>query len=138
MRRSDPTQRLRAIQASRSAKEVTDALDDSSPEVVAAATRRLVELEGERAAAALRSHLFDVDLSLVADVAKALVRIGDRGVVEVAIAVLKDPRPTRRLAAVRVLGAVGDGQAIESLRRTLDDDVAGVRAEALAALAQLR
>ena len=137
MRHADPTERLRAVQASNSAKVVTDALEDASPEVVAAATRRLVELEGERAAPALRARLFDVDLSLVADIAKTLRRIGDRGAVDLAIAALKDPRSTRRLAAIRVLGACGDRAAVEWLRRELRDDVAGVRAEALDALAQL-
>ena len=116
---------------------VTDALEDSSPEVVAAAVRRLVELEGERATTALRARLFEVDLSLVPDVAKALARIGDRGVVGIAIAALDDPRPGRRLAAVRVLGAVADRESVESLRRGLDDDVAGVRAQALDALARI-
>ena len=136
MRHADATQRLRAVEASNSAAQVTHALDDSSPEVVAAATRRLVELEGERAAAALRAHLFDVDLTLVADVARALRQIGDRGTVDVASAALDDRRSTRRLAAVRVLGAIADRQAVESLRHALADDVAGVRAEALDALAQ--
>jgi HEAT repeat protein len=137
MRPGDPTQRLRAVRVSNSAKVVADALEDPSPEVVAAATRRLVELEGERAATALRARLFDVDLSLVADVAKTLTRIGDRGVAAIAIAALSDPRPGRRLAAIRVLGVVADGESVESLRREMDDDVAGVRAEALDALARL-
>jgi HEAT repeat protein len=137
MRRADATQRLRAVAASNSAAQVTHALDDSSPEVVAAATRRLVELEGERAAVALRARLFDVDLALVADVARALKQIGDGGMLDIAVAALDDSRSTRRLAAVRVLGAIADRQAVESLRRALADDVAGVRAEALDALAQI-
>jgi HEAT repeat protein len=116
---------------------VATALDDPSPEVVKAATRRLVELEGERAATALRDRLFDVDLSLVGDIARALRRIGDRDVVALAIAALDDPRSTRRLAAIRVLVVAGDRAAVEFLRRGLHDDVAGVRAEALDALAQL-
>jgi HEAT repeat protein len=137
MRPGDPTQRLRAVRVSSSTKVVTNALEDSSPEVVAAATRRLVELEGERAAATLRARLFDVDLSIVTDVAKALTRIGDRGVAEIAIAALSDARPARRLAAIRVLGVVADRESAESLRRGIDDDVAGVRAEALDAMARL-
>jgi len=75
MRSGDPTQGLRAVRVSSSAKALTDALRASSPEAVAPATRRLVELEGDRVVAAQRARLFDVDLSLVADVAKALTRI---------------------------------------------------------------
>ena len=137
MRRADATARLRAVQASRSPQELTDALDDPSPEVVRAAIGRLTELEGPRAADALRARLLDADLSLVADFANALKRIGARGVVEAATAALGDERYSRRLAAVRALGALGDRRAVAHLRTKLDDDVAGVRAAALDALAQL-
>jgi len=108
MRRVDATQRLRAVQASESPDQLTLALDDPSPEVVRAAIDRLVELEGQGAAAPLRARLFDVDLSLVADVANVLRRIGDSGVIEVAIAALGDRRYSRRLAAVRALGALAE------------------------------
>ena len=136
-RRVDATQRLRAVQASRSADGLIASLDDPSPEVVRAAIDRLVELEGQGAAGPLRARLFDVDLSLVANVANALRRIGDGGVVEVAIAALGDHRYSRRLAAVRALGALTDAAAADSLRMMLKDDVAGVRAAALDALAKL-
>ncbi len=137
MRRLDATQRLRAVQASESPDELTKALDDPGPEVVRAAIGRLVELEGQGAAAALRARLFDVDLSLVADIANGLRRIGDSEVVEIAIAALGDHGYPRRLAAVRALGALADGRAADSLRMALKDDVAGVRAAALDALAGL-
>lgn len=77
LRRVDATQRLRAVQATRSPDELVRSLGDPSPEVVRAAIARLVDLEGQRAAGPLRARLFDVDLSLVADVAGALRRIGD-------------------------------------------------------------
>jgi HEAT repeat protein len=137
MRRADPTQRLRAVQGMRSAGELVESLDDPSPEVVRAAIARLVDLEGQQAARALRARLFDVDLSLVADIAGALRRIGDSGAVEVAIETLRDGRYSRRLAAVRALGPLGDPRAAESLRTVLEDDVAGVRAAAVEALATL-
>jgi len=137
VRRADATARLRAVQASRSPQELTDALDDPSPEVVRAAIGRLTELEGPRAADALRARLLDADLSLVADFANALKRIGARGVVEAATAALGDERYSRRLAAVRALGALGDRRAVAHVRTKLNDDVAGVRAAALDALAQL-
>ncbi len=137
MRRADATARLLAVQASRSPQELTDALDDPSPEVVRAAIGRLAELEGPRAADALRARLLDADLSLVADFANALKRIGARGVVEAATAALGDERYSRRLAAVRTVGAVGDRRAVAHVRTKLDDEVAGVRAAALDALAQL-
>lgn len=137
MRRIDATERLRAVQASASPKELTEGLDDPSPEVVRAAIDGLVGLEGQRAVAPLRARLFDVDLSLVADIATALKRIGDDAVVEDAIAALGDHRYSRRLAAIRALGALADARAADSLRTTLKDDVAGVRAAALGALAKL-
>ena len=137
VRRVDATQRLRAVQATRSPDELVRSLDDPSPEVVRAAIARLVDLEGERAAGALRARLFDVDLSMVADVAGALRRIGDGGAAEVAMKALRDGRYSRRLAAVRALGALGDPRAAEWLRTMLDDDVAGVRGAALDALAKL-
>jgi len=137
VRRGDATARLRAVQASRSPQELTDALDDPSPEVVRAAIGRLAELEGPRAADPLQVRMLDADLSLVADFAKALKRIGAGGVVEAAIAALGDERYSRRLAAVRALGALGDRRAVAHVRTKLNDDVAGVRAAALDALAQL-
>jgi HEAT repeat protein len=137
VRRGDATARLRAVQASRSPQELTDALDDPSPEVVRAAIGRLAELEGPSAADPLQVRMLDADLSLVADFAKALKRIGAGGVVEAAIAALGDERYSRRLAAVRALGALGDRRAVAHVRTKLNDDVAGVRAAALDALAQL-
>jgi HEAT repeat protein len=137
MRRADATQRLRAVEATRSPHELVRSLDDPSPEVVRAAIVRLVDLEGQRAAGALRARLFDVDLSLVADVAGALGQIGDRRAAEVAIEALRDGRYSRRLAAVRALGALGDPRAAQCLRTMLDDEVAGVRGAALDALAKL-
>lgn len=133
----DATRRLRAAQASQSPGRVIAWLDDPSPEIARAAIARLVELEGPRAADALRARLLDVDLSLVADIAGALRRIGDREAVEVAIAALGDDRYSRRFAAIRALGALGDARAAHPLSSMLDDDVAGVRAAALQALGKL-
>jgi HEAT repeat protein len=137
VRRADATERLRAVQATRAPGELVASLDDPSPEVVRAAIARLVDFEGQRAAGALRDRLFAVDLSLVADVAGALRRIGDSEAVEVAIDALADVRYPRRLAGVRALGVLGDPRAVEPLRTMLDDDVAGVRSAALDALAKL-
>jgi len=122
--RVDATERLRAVQATRAPGELVASLDDPSPEVVRAAIARLVDLEGQRAAGALRDRLFEVDLSLVADVAGALRRVGDSEAVEVAVEALGDGRYSRRLAAVRALGALDDPRAGEPLQRMLDDDVA--------------
>jgi HEAT repeat protein len=133
----DATQRLRAAQASRSPAQLIASLDDPSPEVVRAAIARLVDLEGPRAADALRARVLDVDLSLVTDIAGALRRIRDSEVVEVAIEALGDERYSRRFAATRALGALGDARAADPLRAMLGDDVAGVRAAALEALARL-
>jgi len=133
----DATQRLRAVQASTSTEKLTQALEDPSPEVVRAAIGRLVDLRGHAAANALRAALFDVDLSLVGDIAKALQRVGDGGVAEMAIEALGDERSTRRLAAIRALGAISTARAASWLQSALDDDVAGVRSASLDALARL-
>ncbi|MGB8881357.1 MAG: HEAT repeat domain-containing protein, partial [Solirubrobacteraceae bacterium] len=137
MRRVDTTQRLRAAEAAVSPEELTAALDDPSPEVARVAMRRLVGLLGAGAAAALRARVLRVDLSLVADFTKALQRIGDDEVLGIATTALQDERSTRRLAAIRALGALADRRAVQQLRAALDDDVGGVRAAALDALAQL-
>ena len=137
MRCVDATERLRTVQTSRSPGELVESLDDPSPEVVRAAIDRLVDLEGPRAAEALRARLLDVDLSLVADVAGALRRIGDNAAAKLAIAALGHDGYSRRLAAVRALGALGDERAVGPLRPMLGDEVGGVRAAALEALAKL-
>ena len=138
MRRVEATQRLRAVEASVSSDAVISALDDPSPEVARAAIRRLVALEGDGAAPALRARVLDVELGVVADFAKALAQIGDGRVLEMAIGGLDDQRPTRRLAAIRAIGVLADDPAgVGPLRAALDDDVAGVRAAALEVLGRM-
>jgi HEAT repeat protein len=137
MRRADATQRLRAAEAALSPEELTAALDDPSPEVARVAMRRLVDLLGAGAAAALRARVLRVELSLVADFTRALQRMGDDQVLGMATTALTDQRSTRRLAAICALGALTDGRAVQQLRAALDDQVGGVRAAALDALAQL-
>ena len=135
--KTDPTQRLRAVQASRSSRALIESLDDPSPEVARAAVRRIEEIGGPSAADALRARLLTADLSLVADMAKALRRIGDRRAVDLAIAGLTGEPYTRRLAAARALGALADTRATFMLRIALQDAVAGVRVAALDALAEI-
>lgn len=136
-RSGDPTVRLRAVRASGSPSEVVAALSDSSPEVARAAIRRLVELDGMAAAPALRARLLVADLSVVADIATALRGLGDTIAVNAAMLGLTDGQYTRRLAAALALGALGDRRSAGSLRAALADPIAGVRAAALGALAQL-
>ncbi len=136
-RRPDATERLRAVQASRSSRAVIESLDDPSPEVARAAVRRIEEIDGPGAADALRARLLTADLSLVADIAKALRRIGDGRAVDLAIAGLTGEPYTRRLAAARALGALADARATFMLRIALQDAIAGVRVAALDALAQI-
>jgi HEAT repeat protein len=85
----------------------------------------------------LRDRLFDVDLAVVAHIACALKRIGDREAIENAVAALDDPRYSRRFAAIRALGAFADPRAAGPLRARLGDEVAGVRVATLEALAKL-
>jgi HEAT repeat protein len=134
---TDATERLRAVQASRSSRALVESLDDPSPEVARAAIRRIEEIDGPGAADALRTHLLSADLSLVVDIAKALRRIGDSRAVDLAIAGLTGEPYTRRLAAARALGAFADARATFMLRIALHDAVAGVRVAALDALAQI-
>jgi len=137
VRRSDPTERWRAVWASASASELTSALGDPSPDVARAAIVRLVEVEGPRAAVPLRERLLSSDPGLVPDLARALERIGDPTVVDVAIAGLRSERYSKRLAAARTLEALADERAAEALRAALRDPIAGVRAAMLGALAEL-
>lgn len=130
----DATARLDAVRASRSADELTAALDDSSPEVARAAIGALAELDAARAAGELRARLLVADLSLVGDIAGALRRLGDREATAVAIAGLREQPYTRRLAAARALGVLGGPRAAEALRAALGDEIAGVRVAALRAL----
>jgi HEAT repeat protein len=134
---TDPTDRARAVRASQSPSAIVQALGDASPGVARAAIRRLVELEGSRAADVLRARLLVADLSLVTDVASALHEMGDTAAVEIAIDGLTDELYTRRLAAARALGVLGDRRAVGSLSQALHDRIAGVRAAALTALAKL-
>jgi HEAT repeat protein len=125
------------VQASRSSRALIESLDDPSPEVARAAVRRIEEIDGPSAADALRARLLSADLSLVADIAKALRRIGDGRAVDLAIAGLTGEPYTRRLAAARALGALADARAAFMLRVALQDSVAGVRVAALEALAEI-
>jgi HEAT repeat protein len=136
-RSADATDRLRAVLATRSASELTASLDDSSPEVARTAIRRLAELEGARAAPELRARLLSSDLAVVADIAKALRRLGDGSAVELAIGGLRGEPYTGRLAAARALGALGDARAAQALGGALHDPIAGVRVAALGALADI-
>jgi HEAT repeat protein len=131
------TDRLNAVLASQSAPALTEALADPSPEVARAAIHRLAQVEGPRAASALRARLLDADPSLVADIAKALRAIGDATLLDLALLGLHEQPYTRRLAAARALGALADPHAADALCDALDDEVAAVRIAALDALAAL-
>ena len=82
-------------------------------------------------------RMLTADLSVVEDIAKALRQLDDKRAVGVAIAGLAEQRYTLRLAAALALGVLADRRGVAPLCRTLDDDVGGVRAAALAALARL-
>lgn len=133
-RHSDPTERLRAVVVSDSARELAAFLDDPSPQVSAAAVKRLVEIDGRRSAAELRARLLDAEPPLVLEIAKALSRLGDGLAVDLALAGLGEQRYPRRLAATIALGALGAPRAVDPLRAALRDEIAGVRAAALTAL----
>ena len=124
--------------ASCSARELTASIDDPSPDVARAAIGRLVELEGADAEPVLEARLLESDLSIVADIARALKPVASTRTIELAVSGLSEDVYTRRLAAARVLGLIGDRSAIGPLRRALEDEVAGVRVEVLGALAKLR
>lgn len=133
----DPSARLRAVAACENAATVAQFLRDSSPDVARAAIRRLVQIEGAGAAQALRSVLVDADISIVADLARALRAMDDREAIDLTLSALTDEQYTRRLRAAIALGILGDPGTRPGLCAALDDSVAAVRAAALEALARL-
>ncbi|MBV8991494.1 MAG: HEAT repeat domain-containing protein [Solirubrobacterales bacterium] len=137
MRRADATERWRSVLASRSASELTAALDDPSPEVARAAIRRLTDIEGRRAASPLRARLLSADLSLTVDIATALRELGDEQAVAMAVAGSSSQPYLRRLAPARALGSLRAAGALRALRSALRDEIAGVRAAAVSALAEI-
>jgi HEAT repeat protein len=137
---SSPSARLEAVRSARTTEELIAALDDPSPEVARAAIAGLQRRYPDRAAGELRSRLLSADPSLTAELAGALQRLGDRAALELAVAGLSQARLATRLAAARALGVLGmlaPDRARAALRGALGDHVAGVRAAALDALAQL-
>ena len=136
-RGNDATARLIAVRASRSPEALIAALDDTSPEVAKAAVARLVEVSSAGAADELRARLLDADLSLVPTLAAALRAIGDADATRLALDALSAPGYSHRLTAAVALGVLRDGRAAGPLRGALADEIAGVRAAALDALAQL-
>lgn len=133
----DPSARLRAVLGCTDPETLSEALRDSSLDVARAAIRRLVEVEGTAAAGRLREVLFDADVALVSDLAKALRELHDHETVSIARASLDDERYTHRLAGVITLGLADDLSARPDLCRALDDPVAAVRAGAVQALVRL-
>lgn len=131
---SDPSVRLRAVARSSDLEALSMALGDTSPDVARAAIRRLVELEGAKAAPALRAVLLDADVSLTTDLAKALRTLNDSDAIKLARFGLGDERYTHRLAGVITLGIVGDANIRAELTAALSDPIAAVRAAALEAL----
>jgi HEAT repeat protein len=132
-----PTDRFRAVVASRSRSQLIASLEDPSPRVVGAAAQRLAELEGGRAGPVLREQLLRADLSAVTDIARALRGTGDRNAVDLAIAGLNDQRYPQRLAAALALGEFADPRAIPPLCASLADQIAGVRVAAIDALVRI-
>lgn len=137
VRSADPTERIRAVSSSRSAEALVRALTDPSPEVIRAAIRRLVEVEGARAVPALRSRLLTSDFAVVPDIATALAQQRDTGAVDVAVCGLSEEPYTRRLAAALALGVFRDARATQPLRAALHDPIAGVRAASIRALSKV-
>lgn len=135
--RPDATQRLRGVLNSRGRDDLIKAIDDPSPEVARAAIGRLVELEGQGAAPLLRGRLLDAEVSLVPDLARTLQRVSDAHAVDAAIAGLRAEGYTRRLAAAVALEVFAEPRSADALRHALTDEIAGVRAAALRALARL-
>lgn len=136
-----PTERLQAVLAlpddRSSCSELVRAARDPSLEVARHALRRLERLGTDAEAAALRGHLFEVDIGIVPDYATTLHRLHDAAAVEVALRALEDPRSIVRAAACLVLREFAPPQAGAALVAALLDPMASVRRLALEALARL-
>lgn len=132
-----PSSRLRAVARSKDHEMLSEALSDSSPDVARAAISRLVELHGRKAASSLNAVLLDADVSIIADLGKALRELHDRDTFELCRLGLNDERYTRRLAAAMTLGILGNTDARPHLCAALDDQIAAVRTAALESLTRL-
>jgi HEAT repeat protein len=137
LRDDDPSSRFRAVATSEDHEVLSRALSDSSPDVARAAIGRLVELHGARASKPLNAVLLDADISIVADLGKALRELHDPDAFEHCLSGLDDERYTRRLAAAMTLGILGDTNARPYLCEALGDPIAAVRAAALDALTRI-
>lgn len=83
------------MQTTTSPAEPIDAIGDPSLEVARAAISRLADIEGGRAATALRERLLTSDLSLTRHIARTLRRIGDPTAADAAITGLHGGQPRR-------------------------------------------
>ncbi|MEX0674750.1 MAG: HEAT repeat domain-containing protein, partial [Gaiellaceae bacterium] len=141
MTKRGPSERLRdvrALPADRSAcPALLAAAGDPSPDVARAALERLARLGGAEEAARLRAGLIDADLGLVPDVARTLRALGDERAAAVALAALREPRLSKRLAAATALRELVDPRARDALLGALRDPIAGVRRLAAGGLARL-
>jgi bilin biosynthesis protein len=95
-------------------------LADAEPDVRACAALALGHIGAGSAAPALAASLADDSAFVAGIAADALTMIGPLAV-EALTASLQAPQACARLLAVRALGRIGDGQAVEPLCRLLDD-----------------
>jgi HEAT repeat protein len=142
MAERDPSARLRAVRElpddPSSSAALLQAASDPSLEVARAALLRLERLGGAAEARVLRARLFEADLALVADYARALGRLGDgAATAEAALGGLGSPALYTRVASCVVLRELAPERGRVPLLHALDDRIASVRRNALDALARL-
>jgi HEAT repeat protein len=137
----DPSERLATVLSlpddAGGRTRLVDAVSDVSLDVARAALRRLTPLAGAAEIVALRGRMLDVDLGLVADVARTLRALGDTRASDAALAALNSPLASRRHRAAIALRELRDPAARAALVRAVDDREPAVRRVALEALLRL-
>ena len=117
----------------RAIRFLADRLDDDNEAVRLDAAKALNRISGSASAEYLAGALAAGKADLRGQAAESLVKIGKPAIASL-VNLLSNPDPGVRLAAVKALGEIGDGRAVEFLTRELDDREDNIYLEAAVAL----
>jgi HEAT repeat protein/MFS-type transporter involved in bile tolerance (Atg22 family) len=118
--RRETVAELERLRSPLAVEELTNALDDVSPEVRERAAHALGTIGDARAIPALAAKLTDPAAGIAEIAADALGEIRDKSGVAPLISVLHGPDAGVRVAAIRALARIGDVEAVPALIPALD------------------